>query len=77
MTPDALRAALAAQHDNIAAAVHGVLRQAGLEGVTMHSVRLVTPRDFDDPCDQARNPETEKCVLDSNNGTVTHVCVPK
>jgi hypothetical protein len=63
---------------NIRDAVHKVLQQAGLNGVSVHSVRFKVARTAvsgpgcDPPC-----PPGQVCVLDSSGGEVSWVCVPE
>jgi hypothetical protein len=62
-------------HAHIVGAVHQMLKDAGLNGVTVHSMRFAAPEDFDDPCDPPCK-AGQRCVLDSNGGDVHWVCVP-
>lgn len=66
------------KHQHITSAVHKVLHDGGLKGVSVHSIRfnvdanLVSGGGCNPPC----GPD-EDCVLDSSNGQVRWVCVPK
>jgi hypothetical protein len=63
---------------HIRAAVHKVLQQAGLKGVSLHSVRFkvaqaaVLGPGCNPPC-----PPGQVCILDSSGGDVQWVCVPE
>ena len=68
------------KHQHVTDAVHKVLRDAGLDGVRVHSVRYSVahsmvsgPPACQPPCD----PDKEDCVLDSSGGEVKWVCVPR
>jgi hypothetical protein len=73
-----MAAAIHSKHQLITDAVHKALRNAGLKGLSVHSIRL----SFDPAlmsgsgCYPPCEPD-EDCVLDSNGGQVRWVCVPK
>ena len=77
LTHAAIHKGVSDHHERIAAAVHRALKTAGLDVVTLHSFRLAMPAGVNGPCDPQCDPTTQKCVLDSNGGHVTWVCVPK
>jgi hypothetical protein len=66
------------KHQHITDAVHKVLRDVNLKGVTVHSIRfsvddnLVSGSGCNPPC----GPD-EDCILDSSGGQVRWVCVPR
>lgn len=70
--------AIHAKHAHITRAVHKVLREAGLKGVSLHSIRFRVAQDSvsgpgcDPPC-----PPGQDCVVDSSGGQVRWVCVPQ
>ncbi len=66
------------KHQHISDAVHKVLREAGLNGVSVHSIRFSVDRNLmsGPGCDPPCGPN-EDCVLDSSGGQVRWVCVPK
>ena len=70
--------AIHAKHPHIARAVHKLLNEAGLKGVTLHSVRFSVAHDSvlepgcNPPC-----PPGQDCVVDSSGGQVSWVCVPQ
>ena len=59
-------------------AVHKVLQQAGLRGVTLHSMQLkVAGTALASPGCNPPCPPGQVCVLDSSGGEVRWVCVPE
>lgn len=70
--------AIHSKHKHISDAVHKVLQDAGLNGVSVHSIRFSVDRNLmsDPGCNPPCGPD-EECVLDSSGGQVRWVCVPK
>jgi hypothetical protein len=68
--------ALRTHHAAMAEAVHTVLRNAGVPGLTVHSIRFAVANGTDH-CQGSCDPNTERCVPQSSGGDVTWVCVPK
>jgi hypothetical protein len=70
--------AIHSKHQHIRDAVHKVLHDAGLKGVSLHSIRFSVAHDSisgpgcDPPC-----PPDQDCVVDSSGGQVQWVCVPR
>jgi hypothetical protein len=66
------------KHQHITNAVHKVLLDAGLKGVSVHSIRFSVDDRFvsGGGCNPPCGPD-EDCVLDSSDGQVRWVCVPK
>jgi hypothetical protein len=59
-------------------AVHRVLQQAGLKGVSLHSMQFkVASSALSGPGCNPACPPGEVCVLDSSGGQVQWVCVPE
>jgi hypothetical protein len=75
LTHAAVCEGLRANHATMTAAVHGALKKAGLEGLTVRSIRFDTPAGFQGPCNPPCDPGYH-CVPDSNGGDVQWVCVP-
>ena len=69
--------AIVNNHQDIKDAVHGVLAQAGLQGVNLHSVRFTLARDAaaEPGCNPPCGPN-EICVIDSSGGVAKWVCIP-
>jgi hypothetical protein len=70
--------AIHSKHQHIRDAVHNVLREAGLQGVSVHSVRFMVAQDsMSGPgCNPPCSPN-EDCVIDSSGGDVRWICVPR
>jgi hypothetical protein len=70
--------AIEGKHKHISNAVQKVLREAGLKGVSLHSIRLSVAHDLvsGPGCDPPCGPD-EDCVVDSSGGHVRWVCVPR
>jgi hypothetical protein len=63
---------------HIRAAVHKVLQQAGLKGVSLHSMQFkVSAAALSSPGCNPSCPPGQVCVLDSSGGEVQWVCVPE
>lgn len=74
LTRSAVNNGLRQHHQAMVDAVHRVLKKAGLEGVTVHSLRFSMPSDLGQMCDPPCPPGST-CKLDSNGGHVSPVCV--
>jgi hypothetical protein len=70
-----IRDGLMRNHADIVGAVHEVLRNAGLSGLTVSSLRFMPPEGLSGPCNPPC-PEGKHCEFDSNGGDVKPVCVP-
>jgi hypothetical protein len=75
---DEMARAIHSKHQHIKDAVHKILHEAGLHGVSLHSIRFNVAHDSvsepgcDPPC-----PAGQDCVVDSSGGQVRWVCVPQ
>jgi hypothetical protein len=66
------------KHRQLSDAVHAQLRKAGLQGVSVHSIRFsVAHEAFSGPGCNPPCAANEQCVLDSNGGVVRWVCVAR
>jgi len=75
-TGEQLLKAVGQHHARLERHIDGVLRDAGLKGVRVHSLRFsVTSNAFSGPGCDPPCPSGQQCVLDSNGGTVSWVCV--
>jgi len=78
LSHDEMAKAVHRKRRHIRVAVHKVLQQAGLKGVTLHSMQFKVARTAlasqgcNPPC-----PPGQVCVLDSSGGQVQWVCVPE
>jgi hypothetical protein len=62
-------------HTRIARHIHGVLRDAGLKGVKVHSLRFaVASNAFSGPGCVPPCPPGQTCIVDSSGGTVQWRC---
>jgi hypothetical protein len=75
-TRGSIEHALRTHHAAMAEAVHTVLRNAGVPGLTVHSIRFAMADDSDH-CQGSCDPASERCVPQSSGGEVTWVCVPR
>lgn len=70
--------AIHSKHPHITKAIHKVLSNAGLTGVSLHSIRFAVEHDAvsGSGCNPPCQPD-EVCVVDSSGGVVRWVCVPR
>ncbi len=66
------------KQEEISDAIQNILREAGLHGLNLHSLRFTVAHDsiFDSTCDPPCSAD-EDCVIDCNGREVKWVCVPR
>ena len=74
LTKTAITKGLGDNHEAMVAAVQGVLKGGGVEGLTVHSIRFDAPDGFDSPCDPPC-PEGFECKPVSHGSGVSFECV--
>ena len=75
--PEEVARTILKHHRSMAHQMQQVLQKAGLKGAKLHGIQISLPHaSFAGPgCSPACN-ENERCVADSNGGTVRWTCVP-
>jgi hypothetical protein len=75
---DEMAKGIHSKHQHMKDAVHKILREAGLHGVSVHSIRFKVAHDtLSDPGCDPPCPDGQDCVVDSSGGQVRWVCVPQ